>query len=335
MSEILYGRRPVLEALRGGNRPVLKVYLMKGARDEVFTQVEAQVQARGIPCDYESRHKLDVMAKTDKHQGVVAVLESRRYADFQDLVEGPARRGEPLFAVLLDEVTDPQNLGAILRSADAAGVQGVIIPKDRSADITPAVVKASAGAAEHVLTVKVSNLNDAIRKLKEAGAWVYGADMEGSRPFYEADLKRPCALVIGSEGKGLRRLVRENCDEILSIPMVGKVASLNASVSAALLMFEVARQRNWKVPGGTAPPPPTTPSAYSSYVYSSPPPTPTWVDTPPVEPMAEPPPDRSFFRPGPDPAPEAPVEGPDEALNPDPEPPGEMPGNDKGGHFQW
>lgn len=331
MSEILYGRRPVLEALRGGQRPVLKVYLMKGARDDVFTQVEAQVQARGIPCFYESRHKLDVMAKTDKHQGVVAVLESRRYADLQDLLEGPARKGEPLFAILLDEVEDPQNLGAILRSADATGVHGVVIPKDRSADLTPAAVKASAGAAEHVMTVKVSNLNDAIRKIKDSGAWVYGADMDG-RPFHEADLRRPCALVIGSEGKGLRRLVRENCDEILSIPMRGKVASLNASVSAALLMYEVVRQRSWKIPG-SAPAPLPIPS---SSLYSYPPTTPTWVDTPPPTPsMGEPPPDRSFFRSGPDPAPEAPVEGPDEALKPEAPPPDQPPGNDKGGHFQW
>jgi 23S rRNA (guanosine2251-2'-O)-methyltransferase len=332
MSEILYGRRPVLEALRGGGRHFLKVFLMKGGRDEVFTQVEAQVQARGIPCFYESRHKLDVLAKTDKHQGVVAVIESRKFADLQDLLEGPARKGEPLFAVLLDEVTDPQNLGAILRSADAVGVHGVVIPKDRSADVTPAVAKASAGAAEHVMTVRVSNLNDAIRKIKESGAWVYGADMEG-RPFHEADLRRPCALVIGSEGKGLRRLVRENCDEVLSIPMKGKVASLNASVSAALLMFEVARQRRWKVPGSApAPSPAPPPVGYSTYAYVPPPP--TWVDAPPAEPTAEPPPDRSFFRSGPDPALEAPVEGPDETLT-GPETPTDMPGNDKGGHFHW
>ncbi len=319
MSEILYGRRPVLEILKSGNRPILKIYLMKGGRDEVFTQIEAHVKARGIHCFYDSRHKLDVMAGNENHQGVVAVLESRKYADLTDLLEVAERRKEPLFAVLLDEIEDPQNLGAILRSADAAGVHGVVIPKDRAAEVTAAAVKASAGAAEHVLTAKVSNLNDAIRKLKEAGVWVYGAAAEGDHPFYEVDLKRPCAWVIGSEGKGLRRLVRENCDELVRIPMVGKVASLNASVSAALLMFEVARQRRWKT--GIAVPAPAPSAASPSFSGGS------WTP--------EPPPDRSFFRFGPDPGFETPVEGPSETIGEEPDSPKEEPGTSKGGHFQW
>jgi 23S rRNA (guanosine2251-2'-O)-methyltransferase len=335
MSEILYGRRPVLEVLRDGGRPILKVYLMKGGRDEMFTQVEAHVKTRGIPCFYETRHKLDVLAKTDKHQGVVAVLESRKFAQLEDLLDAPRQRNEPLFAVVLDGIEDPQNLGAILRSADAAGVHGVVIPKDRSADVTAAASKASAGAAEHVLTVRVVNLNDALRKMKAAGAWVYGADAEGKKPFYEADLRRPCALVIGGEGKGLRRLVRENCDELVSIPMSGKVASLNASVAAALMMFEVARQRRWKIPGGAFPTFTSTSSGYPPVVYSTPSYAPSWIDTPPIEPRSGSPPDRSFFRPGPDPAPETPVEGPDETMNGEPSSTQDLPGNDKGGHFQW
>jgi 23S rRNA (guanosine2251-2'-O)-methyltransferase len=269
MSEILYGRRPVLEALRSGLRKFHKVYLMKGGRDEVLTQIEAHVSALGISSFYETRHKLDVMAGNDKHQGVVAILESRKYAGLSDLTDAARAKGEPLFAVLLDEIEDPQNLGAILRCADAAGAHGVVIPKNRSAEVTPAVVKASAGAAEHVLTIKITNLNDAIRKLKEAGAWVYGADREGDRPFYEADFKRPCVIVIGNEGKGLRRLVKENCDERVSIPMYGKVASLNASVSAAILMFEVVRQRKWKM--GQASFQSSNPYSQASMPYYSPP----------------------------------------------------------------
>jgi len=332
MSEILYGRRPVLEALRGGARVIHKVYLMKGGRDEVFTQVEAHVKAHGIACYYETRHRLDVLAKTDNHQGVVAVLEARRYSELQDLLDVAVDRKEPLFCVMLDEIEDPQNLGAILRSADAAGVHGVVIPKDRAAEVTPAVVKASAGAAEHVLTVKVTNLNDTIRKLKDEGAWVYGADAEGTRPFHEADLRRPCVLVIGSEGKGMRRLVRENCDEILSIPMAGKVSSLNASVSAALLMFEVVRQRRLKTT-----PPPFAPPSYGSTGSSY---APSWNSpntyASPVEPGPdEVPPDRSFFRPGPDPAPETPVEGPDETLNDGPSDPPESPIDPSTGRFHW
>jgi 23S rRNA (guanosine2251-2'-O)-methyltransferase len=331
MSEILYGRRPVLEALKSGVRPVLKVYMMKGGQDDVLSQIEAYVNAHGIPNYYETRHKLDVLAACDKHQGVVAVLESRKYAELSDLMEAARAKDEPLFAVLLDEIEDPQNLGAILRSADAAGAHGVVIPKNRAAEVTPTVVKASAGAAEHVLTVKVTNLNDAIQKLKDEGAWVYGADTQGERPFYEADFKRPCVIVIGNEGKGLRRLVKENCDERVSIPMYGKVASLNASVSAAMLLFEVVRQRQWKT--GTSSPDPYSQS--STNYYTSSPPSYPGISAPGI-PMGIPPPEqRNFFRGGPDPAFETPTEGPPEKIKEGPDSQSDEPGTSKGGHFHW
>jgi 23S rRNA (guanosine2251-2'-O)-methyltransferase len=292
------------------------------------------VNAHGIHCFYETRHKLDVVAGCDKHQGVVAILESRKYAGLAELTEAARAKGEPLFAVLLDEIEDPQNLGAILRSADAAGAHGVVIPKNRSAEVTPSVVKASAGAAEHVLTVKVANLNDAIRKLKDAGAWVYGADAQGGKPFTEADFKRPCVIVIGNEGKGLRRLVKENCDESLSIPMYGKVASLNASVSAALLLFEVVRQRQWKMVQA----PYSSPDPYSraSMPYYAPPSTSFPAPTVPGVPLEMPPPDpRNFFRGGPDPGFETPAEGPLPKIDDGPDSTPDEPGTSKGGHFHW
>ncbi len=329
MSETLYGRRPVLEALRSGARPVIKVYLMKGGRDESLEQIEAHLNARGIPCFYETRHKLDGLAGCDKHQGVVAILESRKYSDLSDLLETGREKNEPLFALLLDEITDPQNLGAIFRNADAAGVHGIVIPKNRSADLTPAAVKASAGAAEHVLTIKVSNLSEAIRKLKDEGAWVYGADAEGERPFFEADFKRPCAIVIGSEGKGLRRLVRENCDELVKIPMEGKIASLNASVASALILFEVLRQRKWGLSTVSYR---LLAANQTSIVY----PFYSGALNPP-EATAYSPPEKDFFRPGPDPAFKTPAEGLASPIdsNPSNDQKDNLPGNQKGGGFRW
>ncbi len=236
MSEKIYGRKPVLEAIRSGNRAVTHVYLLQGSRDGVLDQIESHAKARGIPINLETRHRMDTLAGNDNHQGVIAVAENYQYADLQDLLDIARDKNEPAFILLLDEIEDPQNLGAILRSADAAGVHGVVIPKHRAADITAAVVKASAGAAEHVNTVKITNLNETIRKLKEANVWVVGADGEAEKNFFDYDYRQPVALVIGNEGNGLRRLVKENCDELVKIPMAGKMSSLNASVAAALLL---------------------------------------------------------------------------------------------------
>ena len=335
MSEKLYGRKPVLEALRSGKRAISHIYLMQGSRDEVLNQIEAHAKAKGITLGLETRHRMDTMAGSDKHQGVIAVAEDYQYADLQDLLDLGRDKNEPAFLLLLDEIEDPQNLGAILRSADAAGVHGVVIPKNRAVEINATAVKASAGAVEHVKTAKVTNLNDAIRKLKDAQVWVVGADMEGDKNFYEYDFRRPVALVIGNEGKGLRRLVKENCDELVKIPMAGKMSSLNASVASALLLFEVARQRKWVSAFPTAP---------ASLPASSFPPlehsfSPGFSPDPSVG-AGDSPPERDFFRSRPDPAFETPDEGiaqemkfvPSESQRLNPE---DAPGNDKGGKFKW
>jgi 23S rRNA (guanosine2251-2'-O)-methyltransferase len=310
MSEKIYGRKPVLETLRSGNRAVTRLYLLQGSRDGVVDQIEAHAKARGIPVHAETRHHMDTLAGSDKHQGVIAVAEDYAYADLQDLMDAARIRNEAPFILLLDGIEDPHNLGAILRSADAAGVHGVVIPKHRAAEVNATVVKASAGAAGHVNTVKATNLNDSIQRLKEAGVWIVGTDLEGARNFYDYDYRQPVALVIGNEGSGLRRLVKENCDELVKIPMAGKMSSLNASVAAALVLFEVARQRRWGLP-----PPGRGPRASAG----------------PAAPGLE----RDFFRPGPDPALEAPDEGlaPGTGLNPVDAPP--PPGSDKGGGFRW
>jgi 23S rRNA (guanosine2251-2'-O)-methyltransferase len=353
MNEKIYGRKPVLEAIRSGARAISRIYLMQGSRDEILHQIETHANARGIPLGFETRHRMDTMAGGANHQGVIAVAEAFHYADLEDIFQAARSKNEPVFTILLDEIEDPQNLGAIIRSADAAGVHGVVIPKHHAAEVNATVIKASAGAAEHVTTVKTTNLNDTIRKLKEAGVWVVGAAGEAAKDFFEYDYRQPVALVIGNEGKGLRRLVRGNCDELVKIPMAGKMSSLNASVASALLLFEVARQRRWKK---AAPPPAAAPSSFSpgygndsaspsapadelaSYLGSSMPTSPSF------EPSPSPPVERDFFRSSPDPAAETPGEGLAQEIDLSPwekledslgGPPSDPPGNNKGGGFKW
>jgi tRNA(Leu) C34 or U34 (ribose-2'-O)-methylase TrmL len=233
----------------------------------------------------------------------------------------------------LDEIEDPHNLGAIIRSADAAGVHGVVIPKNRAVEVNATVLKSSAGASEHVTTVRIASLNDTIKKLKEAGVWIVGTDVEATKYFYEYDYRQPIAIVIGNEGRGLRRLVKENCDELVKIPMAGKMSSLNASVASALMLFEVTRQRKWKVNL------PITQSSVTPPPVSS---TPVWDYVPPAVYSTQLPieaslahPERDFFRSGPDSASETPNEGgPQGDVNSiDVKP--EEPGNHKGGGFHW
>jgi len=315
MSEKIYGRKPVLEALRSGNRSVSRVYLMQGSRDGILNQIEAHAQAKGIPITLETRHRMDTMAGNDKHQGAIAVAEDYKYSDLQDILDTAREKNEPAFMILLDEIEDPHNLGAIIRSADAAGVHGVVIPKNRAVEVNSTVIKSSAGAAEHVTTVKVTNMNDTIRKLKDMNIWVVGADGNATKNFFEYDFRQPVALVIGNEGKGIRRLVKENCDELVKIPMAGKMSSLNASVASAILLFEVARQRKWGVVSPRVEPP------VSSYGVGLSP-------------------ERDFFRSGPDPAFETPDEGPAQTIDLSPsdnleEGPQFPPEAPKGGGFKW
>lgn len=237
--QIIYGRNAVTEALRSG-KTVDTVYIQKTAKG--LGGIIALAKESGAVVKDAGDDKLAELSGGGKHGGVAAVLAAAEYASVQQLLDIAKERGEPPFLIIADEIQDPHNLGAIIRTAEAAGAHGVIIPKRRSAGLTATVFKTSAGAASWLRVARVSNLPDTIKELKKAGIWVYGAEADGE-PFYKADLSGPVALVIGSEGFGLGRLVRDSCDMILSIDMYGKVNSLNASVSAGILMYEVVRHR--------------------------------------------------------------------------------------------
>jgi 23S rRNA (guanosine2251-2'-O)-methyltransferase len=230
-----------LEALRAG-REIDRVIIAKGLERGFLERLKAMAGERAIAIEAVDRSKLDALAQTRAHQGVLAYAPARRQVDLSDLL-ARANRSEPALLVALDGVEDPQNLGAIIRSAEAAGAHGVVATERRSAPLGPGAIKASAGAVEHLPVARVVNLARAIEEMKEAGVWVFGADGGGDRVYHEADLSGPVVLVIGGEGRGLSRLVRERCDFLIRIPMFGRVNSLNASAAAAILLFEVRRQR--------------------------------------------------------------------------------------------
>ncbi|WP_100400581.1 23S rRNA (guanosine(2251)-2'-O)-methyltransferase RlmB [Bacillus sp. FJAT-44742] len=240
--EWITGKNAVLEALRAG-RPINKVWTAEGAGKGQMKQVFDLAKENGVLVQPSPRKKLDELAGNNRHQGVVASVAAYEYAQLEDLFEKARDKGEDPFFLLLDEIADPHNLGSILRTADAAGAHGVIIPKRRSVGLTQAVAKSSTGAIEHVPVVRVTNLARTMDELKEKGLWLAGTDAKGKQDFREWDGNMPVGLVIGSEGKGMSRLVKEKCDFLLSIPMTGHVTSLNASVAASLLMFEVLRKR--------------------------------------------------------------------------------------------
>jgi 23S rRNA (guanosine2251-2'-O)-methyltransferase len=236
------GRHPVMEALRSG-RSLRKVIVARGTSDsQALSSLIALARKRGIPVQEVAGEVVHRMARTRTPQGVIAFAAAHAFVELDQIVDGARDRGEPLFLLVLDGIEDPGNLGAILRSADAAGVHGVVIPKHRAVGLTPTVAAASAGAIEHVAVAQVTNLSRAIEALKGAGVWVTGADAESAQTIYDAELIPPIALVVGGEGRGLSRLVRERCDRLVRIPMHGRTGSLNASVAAAILLFEVRRQ---------------------------------------------------------------------------------------------
>jgi 23S rRNA (guanosine2251-2'-O)-methyltransferase len=239
----LEGRNPVMEALKSG-REINKIFIQKGEREGSIVKIIAMAKEKRIIVQEVERQKLDSLSSTRAHQGVIAFVSMQQYVEAEDILEKAAQKGEHPFVILVDEVNDPHNLGSILRTADAAGVHGVIIPKRRAVGLTAAVAKASAGAIEYVPVARVTNLGQTIDKLKEQGIWIVGADMDGDKNFYDADLKGPIGLVIGSEGEGVGRLIKEKCDFLVKIPMKGKITSLNASVAGAVLMYEVVKQRN-------------------------------------------------------------------------------------------
>ncbi|HBM80334.1 MAG: 23S rRNA (guanosine(2251)-2'-O)-methyltransferase RlmB [Clostridiales bacterium] len=239
------GRNPVIEALKSG-RTIEKIYVSKGSYEGSIRQIISMAREGNMPILEIDRAKMDFMSETKNHQGVIAIASPYKYSDVDEILEYAEEKHEPPFIVILDEICDPHNLGSILRTADACGVHGVIIPKRRAVGLTPAVAKTSAGAVEYVKVAKVTNVTSTIRLLKKKGVWIVGADMDGKRAYFEADLKGPIALVIGNEGTGIGRLVKENCDFLVDLPMRGKIASLNASVAAGILMYEVLRQRIYK-----------------------------------------------------------------------------------------
>jgi 23S rRNA (guanosine2251-2'-O)-methyltransferase len=239
------GRNAVLEALKAG-RAIDKVYIARDDGDKSLGFIAAKARAAGAAVSTVDRRKLDFMSSTHAHQGVIAVAAAREYSTVADILALAAGRGEPPFIVICDEITDPHNLGAIIRTAEVAGAHGVVIPRHRSSGVTAVVEKTSAGAVEHVLIAKVANLPSAMDELKQAGVWIYGTAAEGSSELWKTDMSGPIALVIGSEGEGMGRLVTEKCDFLVSIPMFGKVNSLNASAAAAVVMFEAVRQRHSK-----------------------------------------------------------------------------------------
>ena len=239
------GRNAVLEALKAG-RAIDKVYIARDDGDKSLGFIAAKARAAGAAVSTVDRRKLDFMSSTHAHQGVIAVAAAREYSTVADILALAAGRGEPPFIVICDEITDPHNLGAIIRTAEVAGAHGVVIPRHRSSGVTAVVEKTSAGAVEHVLIAKVANLPSAMDELKQAGVWIYGTAADGSSELWKTDMSGPIALVIGSEGEGMGRLVTEKCDFLVSIPMFGKVNSLNASAAAAVVMFEAVRQRHSK-----------------------------------------------------------------------------------------
>ncbi|HET7657433.1 MAG TPA: 23S rRNA (guanosine(2251)-2'-O)-methyltransferase RlmB [Bacillales bacterium] len=240
-TEFISGKNPIIEALRSG-RDINKIWVNERSKASV-RQVLSLAKRAGVTVQDAPKQKLDQLAGSTNHQGVVASVAAHSYAEMEDLFHKAEEKGEQPFFVLLDEIEDPHNLGAILRTADAAGVHGVIIPKRRSAALTSVVAKASAGAIEYVPVVRVTNLARTIDDLKKRGIWFAGAAAEGTEDFRQSDFQIPIGLVIGNEGKGISRLVREKCDFLVSLPMAGRVSSLNASVAAALLMYEVYRKR--------------------------------------------------------------------------------------------
>lgn len=240
---IIEGRNAVLEALRAGTS-IDKIFIAKGDVDRALGHIASTARDAGIVVVEADRRKLDAMSSTHAHQGVIAQCAVREYCSVEDILAIAEQRGEQPFVIVCDEISDPHNLGAIIRTAEAAGAHGIIIPKRRSAGLTAIVGKTSAGAIEHMAVARVPNLPAAIKDLKERGLWVYGTAAEGSSGLWETDLTGPICLVIGSEGDGMGRLVTENCDFLLSIPMRGRISSLNASAAAAVVIYEILRQRS-------------------------------------------------------------------------------------------
>ncbi|MFD2672490.1 23S rRNA (guanosine(2251)-2'-O)-methyltransferase RlmB [Marinicrinis sediminis] len=242
MSEYLGGKHAVMEALKAG-REIHKIWMASHLQPHQAQPILQAAKEAGIIVSKVDRKKLDQLAEGVQHQGVIAQVAAASYVEVEDILERAAQSGRPPFILLLNELEDPHNLGSILRSAECAGVHGIIIPKRRSVGLTATVAKTSVGAVEYVPVARVSNLAQTMEQLKEAGIWIVGADGTAEQELYEVDMKMPLAIVIGNEHKGMNRLIREKCDFLAKLPMFGQINSLNASVAAGLFMYEVVRQR--------------------------------------------------------------------------------------------
>lgn len=242
--DIVYGRNAVLELLKS-NRDINKIFVERGEKYGSIKEIIAKAKEAGVIIAEVEKAKLERMT-SENHQGVIAIVPPFDYCEIEDILDFAKEKGETPFVILLDGIEDPHNLGAIIRTAETAGVHGIIIPKRRSASVNSTVSKVSAGAVTYMKVARVNNLKDAIRHLKEAGLWVIGTDGEAKEFYNQLDLTGPIALVIGSEGFGMSRLVKENCDGLVKIPMKGKITSLNASVAAGIMMYEVVRQNTGK-----------------------------------------------------------------------------------------
>ncbi len=243
LSDQIEGRNSVIELLES-DRDINKILIAKGERHGSINKIISIAKQRKIVIAEVERQKLNAISKTDNHQGVIAIVPPFNYSSVDDILNEAKQKKEDLFILILDGIEDPHNLGSIIRTAETAGVHGVIIPKRRAASVNATVSKVSSGAVEHVKIARVNNLNETIKYLKEQGLWICGTDGEAKTYYYNQDLKGPIAIVIGSEGFGMSKLVKENCDFLVKIPMKGKITSLNASVSAGIVTYEVVKQRD-------------------------------------------------------------------------------------------
>lgn len=243
--QYIVGRNPVLEVLKS-EKEIEKILIIKGELKGSINKIIGIANDKNIIIQEVNKKKLDQISDGSVHQGVAALVAPYTYSSINDILEKAKKSNKPPFILILDSIEDPHNLGAIVRTAECGGVHGIIIPKRRSAHVTQTVYKSSAGAVEHMSIAKVNNISDTIDELKQKGLWIYGADVDGEDYYFNTELRGPIALVIGSEGKGISRLVKEKCDFLLKIPMFGEITSLNASNAASVLIYEVVRQNHGK-----------------------------------------------------------------------------------------
>lgn len=244
--DMIYGRNPVIEAFNAGNTVIDKIMLQEGLHHAQIKEILRLAKTSGVMYRFVDKRKLDTLADGENHQGVIALIASHSYAEVSDILKAAEAKGQPPFVVIADGITDPHNLGSIIRTANAAGAHGVIIPKNRSVSLNATVAKVSAGAVEYMPVARVTNLAQALKNLKQAGLWIVGTDLSGTQTHTECSLTGALGIVIGSEGEGMSRLVRESCDFLVKIPMIGEIESLNASVAAGVLLYEAVRQKQLK-----------------------------------------------------------------------------------------